>query len=116
MRGPRRIGALIALLTVAGTAVAFAAGWSGLATGVLAGGALSFVNFWFLARIALRVVRGPAGGTAGLMVRLGVKYGVLAGCVALSLWVFHLDVPGLLIGLSLVLPAVLLHGALDLFS
>ncbi|MCK6526634.1 ATP synthase subunit I [Myxococcota bacterium] len=116
MRGPRRIGALIALLTVAGTAVGFAAGRPGLATGLLAGGALSFVNFWLLARIALRVVRGPSGGTGALMVRLGVKYGVLAGCVALFLWVFHLDVPGLLIGLSLVLPAVILHGTVDLFS
>lgn len=115
LRGAHRLLALVVAIAAAGTVAAALAGHGDLAAGIAAGGGLCAVNFWLLARIAFKVVARDGGGKAGLLLRVGVKYGVLAAATAGCLFVLGLDPVGFLVGLSLLFPAVLIYGAMDLF-
>lgn len=85
-----------------------------MASGVLGGGVLGLVNFWLLARIVVKTTGDEmsAGALAG---RLFAKFAILGGVLGLLILFLRLDPVGLLLGLGVIFPAILLGSLMDLF-
>jgi hypothetical protein len=86
-----------------------------VALGVLGGGVLALVNFWFLARIVVRTTGGEMQGSA-LFGRLLAKYLALAASLGVVILLLRLDSLGLMLGVGVIFPAIMLGSLLDLFG
>jgi small-conductance mechanosensitive channel len=116
-----RITALMPVLGVLGTAVLWWYRGRFLALGFVAGGAIAYVNFYWLKRVvhALveRAARGaPRGHTHGVIARFLVRYALIAvaayAILSFSVGSFH----GLLAGLFLPVAAIMCEAAYEAYA
>jgi len=112
--GARRIVAISVCLVVVVAIAAYLYSGLAMASGVLGGGVLGLVNFWLLARIVVKTTGDEmsAGALAG---RLFAKFAILGGVLGLLILFLRLDPVGLLLGLGVIFPAILLGSLMDLF-
>jgi len=107
-------------LAVVGGWIAVAAGYAlgrfEFAVGVLVGGALAVVNFGMMSRTAAKGLqtRYRWSGYSGLMA--AIRWLGLGAALALSIWVFRVDVLGLLVGLTCIVAGILLAAATGLIK
>ena len=80
------------------------------ALGAAAGGIVSALDLIVIALAAGNLAAGPLRSRVFYTVALGAKLPVVAGIVFLLVWVLKLNVPGLLIGFSTMVLAVLYAG------
>jgi len=85
-----------------------------MALGVFGGGVLALINFWLLARIVVKTTGGEMQGSA-LFGRLFVKYLILAASLGVVILLLRLDSLGLILGVGVIFPAILLGSMFDLF-
>jgi hypothetical protein len=114
-RGARRILAIAVCLLLPTLVAAQLYAGSAMALGVLGGGVVALVNFWFLARIIVRTTGGEMQGST-LFARLLVKYLMLAASLGVVILLFRLDSLGLMIGVGVIFPAIMIGSLLDLFG
>jgi hypothetical protein len=112
-REARRVALLAALLILPTAVAGFTLGGVPRCAGVVAGGSVAVVNFWLLARIVVKTTAGPEGGVGAVMGRLAVKFGLLAGSLALLVAGLRLDAVGVLLGLSVVFAGVILSQVVE---
>ena len=111
----RRILVIAALLLLPMLLAAYSYSGVPMVLGVAGGGVLALINFWFLARIVVRTTGGEMRGSA-LFGRLLVKYLLLAASLAVVILLFQLDGLGLILGVGVIFPAIMLGSMIDLFG
>ncbi len=111
----RRILVIAAALLVAVLVAAQVFAGVSMALGVAGGGVLALVNFWFLARIVVRTTSGEMQGSA-LFGRLLAKYLLLAASLGVVILLLQLDPLGLMLGVGVIFPAIMIGSLLDLFG
>ena len=86
-------------------------GWEG-AAGALAGGIVSLVSFRWIARGSRRAALGFAAGRPGTMwvLGLGLRHAIFFGAIALCLWSGLAHPLGIVAGMSLLPPVLVLFG------
>ena len=112
-RESQRVAYLTALLLVPAAVAGTSLGGVPRGVGVLAGGSVAIVNFWLLARIVVKTTADPEGGIGAVMGRLAVKFGLLAGSLALLVAGLQVDAVGVLVGLSVIFAGVLLSQVVE---
>jgi len=86
------------------------------ATGILGGGIVAIVNFWFLARIVVVATAGEGLELGSMMGRLLAKLLVLGASLGFLVMVLHLDGFGVLLGVGVVFPAIVLASLMDVLT
>ncbi len=109
----RRVAFLAALLLVPAAAAGYTFGGFERGVGVISGGVVAVVNFWLLARIVVKTTTEQDGGVGGVLGRLAVKFGLLAGSLALLVLGLRLDALGVLVGLSVIFAGVILSQVVE---
>ena len=104
--------ALVVQAALAATAFLAALGFVGVdcALGAAAGGIVGALDLVVITLAAGNLAAGPLRSRVFYTVALGVKLPVVAGIVFVLVWVLKLNVPGLLIGFSTMVLAVLYAG------
>lgn len=95
-------------LSAGAAALSLAVASPAFAASLLAGAALESVNFRGLRRSALALFGGELPGSSGFRALAGLRFLLLAAGIALALG-FGADPVGLVIGLSLIMPAALIE-------
>ena len=113
----RRILIIMALVTVAGCVLGFAFGSARFGAGVLIGGILSFVNyFWLKGSLRSLFERTAAGGSAGfLAAKYFFRYLAIALVLALFYYAFAVPATAMLLGLASFAFAVVIEGVIRIF-
>ncbi len=85
--------------------------WRGaeMAAAVLISGLVAIGNFWLLARIVVKTTSRDDAGVGALVGPLLAKFGLLGVSLGLLALVFRMDPMGLLLGVGVVFPAIILH-------
>ena len=112
-REARQVAVFAALLLLPAAVAGHSLGGLERGVGVLAGGAVAIANFWLLARIVVKTTAAQEGGVGGVLGRLAVKFGLLAGSLALLVLGLQADAIGVLMGLSVIFAGVLLSQVVD---
>lgn len=112
-REAARVVFIGALLLIPAAVAGYALGGMSRSFGVLTGGAVALVNFWLLARIVVKTTAAEDTGVGGVLGRLAVKFGLLAGTLALLVLGLRLDALGVLVGLSVIFFGVLLSQVVE---
>ena len=114
----RRILIIMALATVAGCVLGVAFGSARFGAGVLIGGVLSFVNyFWLKGSLRSLFERTAAGGSADfLAAKYFLRYLAIAAVLALFYAAFAVPATAMLLGLASFAVAVVVEGVLRIFT
>jgi len=112
-RGAGRVAGLSTLLLVPAVAAFWLMDRQDTAVGILGGGVVAIVNFWFLARIVVLATTAEAVDLGSMMGRLFAKFLVLGGSLGFLVLVLHLDGFGVLLGVGVVFPAIVLASLMD---
>jgi len=114
----RRILIIMAIAIVVAGVLSFIFGSARFGAGVLIGGVLSFVNyFWLKGSLRSLFDRTSAGGSAGfLAVKYFFRYLVIAAVLALFYYVFAVPATAMLLGLASFAVAVVIEGVLRVFT
>ena len=114
----RRILTIMAIAIVAADALSFIFGSARFGAGVLIGGILSFVNyFWLKGSLRSLFDRTAAGGSAGfLAAAYFFRYLAIAAVLALFYYAFAVPATAMLLGLASFAIAVVIEGVLRIFT
>ena len=113
----RRILIIMAVAVAAASVLGFIFGSTRFGAGVLIGGALSFVNyFWLKGSLRSLFERTALGGTSGfLAAKYFFRYFVIAAILTLFYYVFAVPPTAMLLGLASFAVAVVIEGILRIF-
>ncbi|HTK37451.1 MAG TPA: ATP synthase subunit I [Pyrinomonadaceae bacterium] len=114
----RRILMIMAVAVVGAGVLGFVFGSSSFGAGVLIGGSLSFVNyFWLKGSLRSLFDRTAVGGSAGfLAAKYFFRYLVIALVLALFYYAFGVPATAMLLGLASFAIAVVIEGVLRIFT
>ena len=114
----RRILIIMALVTVAGCVLGFAFGSARFGAGVLIGGILSFVNyFWLKGSLRSLFDRTTGGESTGfLAAKYFLRYLAIAAVLVLFYAAFAVPATAMLLGLASFAFAVVIEGVLRIFT
>jgi len=114
----RRILIIMTAVIAVGCVFGFVFGSARFGTGVLIGGILSFVNyFWLKGSLRSLFERTAAGGSAGfLAAKYFLRYLAIAAVLALFYAVFAVPATAMLLGLASFAAAVVVEGVLRIFT
>lgn len=114
----RRILIIMAIVIVVAGVLSFILGSARFGGGVLVGGILSFVNyFWLKGSLRSLFDKTAAGGSAGfLAVKYFFRYFAIAAVLALFYYAFAVPAAAMLLGLASFAVAVVIEGILRIFT
>tara|TARA_B100000029_G_scaffold258930_1_gene255587 strand:+ start:2082 stop:2504 length:423 start_codon:yes stop_codon:yes gene_type:complete len=115
-RGAGRVAALSALLLVPAVAAFWLTDRQDTAVGILGGGIVAIGNFWFLARIVVVATGRETMEIGAMMGRLFAKFLVLGASLGFLVLVLRLDGFGVLLGVGVVFPAIVLASLMDVLN
>ncbi|MGE3467897.1 MAG: ATP synthase subunit I [Pyrinomonadaceae bacterium] len=113
----RGILIIMAALIAAGTIVGFAFGGPRFGIGVVFGGILSFVNYFWLERSTRAMFEPAAIATSGILAAKYIfRYVAIGAVLLVTHWSDALPITAVILGLAAFAFAVVIHGLKNIFS